>query len=144
MGLKEKISEDLKTSMKARDQKLTSVLRMVLSEIKYAQAQTNLHAEIDDATVLKVINSYHKKLAKSVEEFPEGEQREAVLSEMKMVEQYLPQKASPADVAKAVDSVLASTQERQFGPLMKLVMGQLGAGADGKVVQEALKAKLST
>jgi uncharacterized protein YqeY len=142
VSLKDKINEDLKTAMKAKDKERTSVLRMILSEIKYAQAAVNAHAELPEDEAMKVVMAYHKRLAKSVDDFPEGERRDAIRSEIGIVEEYLPKRASAADVDRAIGDALAATTERNFGVLMKDVMVRLGAGADGKVVSQALKARL--
>jgi len=143
MGLKDQISEDIKTAMKARDPKLTGVLRMMLSEIKYLQAQTNLHTEIDDQSVIKVLSTYQKRLVKSLDEYPDGDKKEEIKSEIVIVERYLPKKASVEDIGRAIDEVLASTTDRNFGGIMKQVMAKLGAAADGKTVGELIKGRLS-
>jgi uncharacterized protein len=144
VSLKDRMNEELKTAMKARDKERTSVLRMLLSEVKYAQAAVNVHQDLPDDEVIKVITSYHKRLTKSLEDFPEGERRDAVRAEIKIVDDYLPRKASEDDVRKAVDQVLAGTSDRTFGPLMKEVMAKLGSAADGKVVSQVLKQKLAS
>jgi uncharacterized protein YqeY len=143
MGLKDKIQEDIKTAMKAKDAVRLSVLRMVLSDIKYAQAQVNLQTELPEAEVLKVVAGYQKKLTKSLEDFPEGEKRTALVNEIRIVEEYLPTKIGEKETTAAVDKVLASTSDRNFGALMKLVMSSLGEGADGKLVSQILKQKTS-
>lgn len=143
MGLKDKIQEDIKTAMKAKDAVRLSVLRMVLSDIKYAQAQVNLQTELPEAEVLKVVAGYQKKLTKSLEDFPEGEKRTALVNEIRIVEEYLPAKIGEKETTAAVDQVLASTSDRNFGALMKLVMSSLGEGADGKLVSQILKQKTS-
>ena len=143
MGLKDKIQEDIKTAMKAKDAVRLSVLRMVLSDIKYAQAQVNLQTELPEAELLKVVAGYQKKLTKSLEDFPEGEKRTALVNEIRIVEEYLPTKIGEKETTAAVDKVLASTSDRNFGALMKLVMSSLGEGADGKLVSQILKQKTS-
>jgi uncharacterized protein YqeY len=142
MGLKDKIQEDIKTAMKAKDAGRLSVLRMVLSEIKYAQAQVNLQTELPEADVQKIVGSYHKKLTKSLDDYPAGDKREAILGEIKIVEEYLPKKIGEAQTTAAVDKILASNSERNFGALMKLVMAELGEGGDGRLVSQLLKSKL--
>lgn len=142
MSLKERINEDLKTAMKSRDKDRTSVLRMILSEVKYAQAAVNIHQELPDDEVTKVVSTYFKRLEKSLSDYPEGERRTAIQSEMKIVEDYLPKKASADDTNKAIDQVLAGTADRTFGPLMKEVLARLGGGADGKLVSQLLKQRL--
>lgn len=142
MSLKERINEDLKAAMKNRDKDRTSVLRMLLSELKYAQAAVNIHQELGEDEVLKVVSTYHKRLEKSLGDYPEGEKRAAISAEMKIVEDYLPKKAGADEVAKAIDQVLAGTADRTFGPLMKEVLAKLGGSGDGKLVSQLLKQRL--
>ena len=143
MSLKEKIMNDLKVAMKSQDKERTSVLRMILSEVKYAQAAENVHHDLGEEAISKVIASYHKRLVKSREDFPEGDKRVAIDRELKIVEEFLAKKAGPQEVDKAISEILKSTNERQFGPLMKLVMAKLGSGADGKIISDKLKAALA-
>lgn len=143
MSLKEKLNADLKEAMKAKDQVRTSVLRMILSEMKYAQAAVNIHQELPDSEAERVVAGYHKRLAKSLEDYPEGERREAIRKEMAIVEDYLPKKAGPEAIAAAIAAAMSATTERNFGPLMKDVLARLGSGADGKAVSAMLKDKLA-
>jgi uncharacterized protein YqeY len=143
VSLKVRMNEDLKTAMKSKDKERLSVLRMLLSELKYAAAAVNVHQELPEAEVLKVISTYHKRLTKSLDDFPEGERRDQVRAEIKIVEDYLPQKAGVDDVRKAVLEVLGGTADRTFGPLMKEVLARLGDTGDGKVVSQVLKEELA-
>jgi uncharacterized protein len=141
--LKERINEELKTAMKAKAKERISVLRMLLSEIKYAQAAVNVHLELPDDEVLKVITAYHKRLTKSLDDFPEGERRDAVRAELAIIEEYMPKKAGPDEIRRVVDEVLKGTSERVFGPLMKEVLARLGGAGDGKMVSQILKDRLA-
>lgn len=143
MSLKAKISEDLKNAMKARDKERMDVLRMLLSEIKYAQAAINIHAELEEDEVLKVVSVYHKRLTKAMDDYPEGERRVAIRAELLIVDLYLPKKASEAEVEKAIETTLAESEDRNFGTVMKAVLAKLGSAADGKVVSNLIKAKLA-
>lgn len=142
MSLLERLNNDVKEAMKARDKMRTQTLRMVLSEVKYAQVAAGPDKTIDEASVQKVVASYHKKLAKSLDDFPDGEKREAIQAELGVVEEYLPKKASPAQIEGAIDEVMAAVPEREFGVLMKQVLVKLGSAADGKAVSEALRKRL--
>ena len=130
MGLKEQINEDIKSAMKAKEKERLSVLRLILSEIKYAQAAVNVHQDLPEADVQKVIASYHKRLTKSLDDFPAGDKRDQIRAEIAIVEEYLPKK------------VLSSTTDRTFGPLMKQVLAKLGGSGDGRLVSEILKERL--
>lgn len=142
MGLKDKIQEDIKAAMKAKDAGRLSVLRMVLSEIKYAQAQVNLQTELPEDDVLKIVSGYQKKLTKSLDDYPAGDKRNDILGEIKIVEEYLPKKAGADEVNAAIAKVLTSTADRNFGAVMKLVMAELGGAGDGRLVSQLLKEKL--
>ena len=144
MAIKDRINEDLKTAMKAKDKDRLSVLRMILSEIKYAQAAVNVHQDLPEADVLKVVATYQKRLTKSLDDYPEGEKRTQIQAEIAIVDDYLPKKVGPDEVKKAIDEVLQATSERTFGPLMKEVLARLGSGGDGKVVSQLLKDKLAS
>lgn len=142
MSLKAKMNDDLKNAMKAQDKERTSVLRMILSEIKYAQAAVNVHADLPEDEVVKVVSVYHKRLTKSMDDYPEGERRDAIRRELAIVEDYLPKKASEVEVIAAIGAVLKDTDDRNFGTLMKAVMARLGSSADGKMVSALIKTKL--
>ena len=144
MGLKERIQEDIKTAMKAKDAARLSVLRMIMAEIKNQQAQVNLREELPEEVVLKVVGSYQKKLTKSLDDYPVGDARNALLSEIKVIDEYLPQKASEEQTRKAVDKVLASTADRNFGVVMKLVIAELQGQGDGKLVSSIIKEKMGS
>jgi uncharacterized protein YqeY len=142
MSLKDRMNDDLKTAMKAREKDRVSVLRMLLSEMKYAAAQVNVHQDLSDDEAGKVVSTYHKRLTKSLEEFPEGEQRQQIRSEIAIVESYLPKKADEKATLAAIIQVLSKTEDKNFGSLMKLVMAQLGGEGDGKLVSKLLKERL--
>jgi len=143
MGLKDKIQEDIKTAMKAKDSARLSVLRMVMAEIKNQQAQVNLREELPEEEVLKVVGAYQKKLSKSLDDYPAGDARNALLGEIKVVEEYLPKKASESETKQAIEKVLAASTDRNFGNLMKLVMAELKGHGDGRLVSSLLKEKIS-
>ena len=142
MSLKTRISDDIKTAMKSKDVKRLSVLRMILSDLKYAQAQVNLQTELPEEEVVKVVSGYQKKLEKSVNDYPDGENRNGILEEIKIVAEYLPKRATAEEVEKIVAQVLSETTDRTFGILMKTVLEKLGQAGDGKLVSQILKAKL--
>jgi uncharacterized protein len=142
MLLKERVSNDLKEAMKAQDKETTAALRMILSELKYAQSAIDIKVELADSEAVKVIGNYQKKLEKSLEDYPEGDQRKSICNEIEIVARYLPKKIERATVEAVVQKTIDSTDERNFGKLMKLCMAELGAQGDGKIVSEILKLKL--
>lgn len=142
MSLMQTITDDLKAAMKAKNKEKTAVLRMVLSEFKYAMTSNDRDETLDDETALKVLNTYHKRLEKSLADYPDGEMKDKIHAEIAIVDTYLPKKASADQVSVAVDRLLQSTDERNFGVLMKQLMAEFGQSADGKLISKALKSKL--
>lgn len=145
MGLKTQISDDIKTAMKAQDKDRLQVLRMVLSELKYAQAQSgNVHTDLPLEEEQRIVSSYHKKLEKAVADYPGEAEKQKLRAEMAVVEAYMPKRASEVEIRKAAEDLLANTSEKQFGVLMKQLMGSFGSAADGKLISAVLKELLGT
>ena len=143
MSLYKQIQDEIKACMKAGEKQKLSVLRMVLTEMKYEQAKTDISKDLDDKGCIKVMESYYKKLSKSTHEYPDGEHKDNILAEMKILFPYLPKKASPEETQSAIDEVIsANAGEKNFGVLMKQVLSKLGAQADGKLVSQLLKQSL--
>jgi len=142
MGLKDKIASDMKTAMKSKEKEKISVLRMVLSEIKYAQAAVSMSEELPEDAVLKVVNGYHKKLSKSLKDYPEGEQKKKIEEEIVIIEAYLPKKATEEEVGAAVDKLIQEGGDKPFGVLMKEVLAVFGTSADGGLVSKIIKSRL--
>ena len=143
MSIKDQLKEDVKVAMKAGEKAKIAVIRMLLSELQYAQTAGDAAKELTDQDSLKAIQSYHKKLAKSVEDFSDEAKKAQIRSEMAFVEVYLPKKAGEVETRQAVNEVLAATADRNFGSLMKLVMAKLGETGDGSTVSKILKSVLN-
>ncbi len=93
MSLVDRINEDMKNAMRAKDKFKTQVLRMVLSDFKYAMTASERTDTLSDEAAAKVIKSYHKKLKKSYDAFPESEteRRAEIAKEIEIVQAYLPE-----------------------------------------------------
>lgn len=142
MSVVAQLRKDLTAAMKAGDEPLKSALRMVLTEIQYAQVAVDASKVLSDDEALKVIERYHKNLVKAAEEYPEGERKDKLKHEIGIIAPYLPQKASAEATSAAIEKVVSGTNDRNFGLLMKQVMAELGGTADGKVVSALLKQRL--
>jgi uncharacterized protein YqeY len=143
MSLKDQLKEDVKLGMKAGEKAKVAVIRMLLSELQYAQTAGDAAKELSDQDCLKAIQAYHKKLAKSLDDFSDEAKKAVIKSEMAFVEIYLPKKAGESETLKAVKEVLAHTQDRNFGALMKQVMTKLGESGDGALISKILKSELN-
>src|SRR5690349_12704102 len=142
MDLQAKLSEDMKAALKAGQKDRLGVIRMLLSDVKNRDLMPN------KPSAEQVVEAYAKKLKKSTEEYEKigrAEEVSKLKSEIAVVEEYLPKKASPADTEKLVDAFLAANPftERDFGRAMGSFMKQHGSAVDAGQANQLLKAKLA-
>src|SRR5262245_61096422 len=144
MGLKETVQSQMIAAMKAGDKARTSVLRMVLSEIKAVEADK------PDADPQASVAAYAKKLRKSMEHMeslgmngaPHVEQLKA---EIAIVEEFLPKKLDDAALAALVDQTLAAmpgVTAKDSGRVMGAVLKAAGGAADAGKVKALIQSKL--
>ncbi len=147
MGLVDRIQQDLTSAMKTKDELRLSVLRMVKTALKNKQVEKM--AALEDAEAVQVLSTLIKQRRDSIEQFTQGGRADLAGKEQKeiaIIEQYLPARASDAEVDVAIAAAIAETGARspkEMGAVMKSVMARLkGQLVDGKVVSERVKAKL--
>ncbi|HHT9127489.1 MAG TPA: GatB/YqeY domain-containing protein [Candidatus Wujingus californicus] len=141
MSVKERVIEDLKSAMKVQDKLRTSVLRMILADIKIADTSGKPKDQIDYA---EVVRGYHKKLKKTREEYERLNLPEKVKEldrEIVIVEEYLPKQLSNDEIRKIVEEVIKANNytAKEMGVAMKQIMSKHGSVVDGKKVQTILK-----
>jgi uncharacterized protein YqeY len=148
MSLKQQIISDMTAAMKSKDAARTSTLRMVKAAITNREKEGG--AEISDDEVLKLLRSQVKQRRDSVEQYQKGGRQDLAdkeQAEIAIIEGYLPQAASQEEIDQAVAAAVAETgasSMKDMGAVMKAAMAKLaGKNADGKIVSEAVKAKLS-
>ena len=148
MSLKEQITNDMTSAMKAKDALRTSTLRMVKAALKNREIEKG--EELSDDDVMKVMRSLVKQRRDSVEQYekaarPELAARET--SEIDIIEAYLPQAASREEIEQAIVLAIEETgaaSMREMGAVMKAAQARLaGRNADGRTISEIVKAKLS-
>ena len=149
MALTEKIIADLTASMKAQDAPRTSTLRMVKAAMMNRKIDKG--AELDDDDMLKLLRSLVKQRKDSVEQYEKAGRKDLVdkeQAEITVIESYLPQPATEAEIHQAVATAIAetgATSMKDMGKVMKVTQTALaGKNADGKLVSEIVKSKLNT
>jgi len=149
MSLKQQIISDMTAAMKAQDAARTSTLRMVKAAITNREKESG--AEISDEDVQKLLRSQVKQRRDSVEQYQKGGRQDLADKEqveITIIEAYLPQAASQEEIDQAVATAIADTgasSMKEMGAVMKAAMAKLaGKNADGKMVSETVKAKLSS
>ncbi len=149
MGLKEKISEDLKASMKAGNRTRTETLRtlraaLVEREIEKRGSGNGMTPEDEIA----VMTTAAKKRRESIELFEKGGRQDLVTQEsleLAIIQEYLPKQMTEQEVEDAIRTVITETgaaSAADFGKVMPQVMKQLKGRADGKMIQEKVRKAL--
>lgn len=147
MSLKQQIISDLTASMKAQDAPRTSTLRMVKAAVMNREIEKG--GELDDEEMSKLLRTLVKQRRDSVEQYEKGGRQELAdkeKTEIGVIETYLPQAASGAEIEAAVVAAISETgasSVKDMGKVMKAVQSALaGKNADGRTVSEIVKAKL--
>jgi uncharacterized protein YqeY len=147
MALREKLDEDLKSAMRAKDSLRMNTVRALKSAIKYREIE--LMKPLDDAGVLQVISQEIKRHRDSVEQYRAGNRPDLVEkeeAEIAVLQAWLPAKLGEAEVRAMVDEVVArvkATGPKDMGAVMKALLPEVQGRADGKLVSELVKARLS-
>jgi len=148
MSLSKQIVSDLTAAMKAQDASRTSTLRMVKAAMMNRQIEKG--AELDDEDMQKLLRSLVKQRRDSIEQYEKAGRQELAdkeSAEIEVIETYLPQAASKAEIEQIVTAVIAetgATSMKDMGRVMKAAQAALaGKNADGRVVSEIVKAKLN-
>ena len=142
----DRLNEDMKTAMKARDTLRVSVLRMTLAEVKNARIEKM--RDLTDDDVMGVLRKAVKKREEAVEAYRGGNRPDLAETEAKEAEilgAYLPQLLSGdalLEVVRAAIQATGATSAKDMGKVMKAVMGEHGSRVDGKDVQAAVRTLL--
>ncbi|MCW5960032.1 MAG: GatB/YqeY domain-containing protein [Pyrinomonadaceae bacterium] len=148
MNLTERILDDIKSAMKAKDAERLSVLRMAKANLMNKKIEKG--SELSDGEVVKALQTLVKQRREAADQYEKGGRAELAakeISEIAFIEEYLPQAASQEEVGAAVENAIAETgasSMKDMGTVMKAAMAHLeGMNADGKMVSETVKAKLA-
>ena len=147
MGLEERLVEEMKAAMKSTDKLRLSTIRMIRSTIKNKEIE--LRKPLDDETIQRVIQGMVRKGEESLEQFKLGGRMDLVDKESKEIEvlkSFLPQSLTQEEVIKIIDQTIEETQVtslKDLGKVMKSVMSKLQGKADGKLINELVKGRLS-
>ena len=151
MTLTQRVDEDLKEAMRAKDTTKLGVLRMLKSGLKYAAIEKSAReAGLTDAEAVQVIRKQVKQRQDSIESFEKGARAELVAkekAELSILNGYLPQAMSGADLAQTVRETIAelgATSKAQMGAVMKALQTKVAGRADGKTLSQEVQKQLSS
>lgn len=144
-NLNNKILEEIKTAMKAKDQERLSVLRMLNAALKNKKIELGNKEELGEEDAVAVLKSEIKKRKDSIESYKAGNRQDLVdkeEAEIKVLEEFMPEQMSEDDVRAVVQVVvdeLKPNGPQDFGKVMGASMAKLKNQADGQVVSKAVK-----
>jgi len=148
--LKQKLRDELKQSMIARDELKTSVLRMLISAITYYEINKGgAGYEATDEDVLSVIQSQVKQRKDSIEQFEKAGRKDLAdkeKMELALLAEYMPKQLNEEEITLLVQDAISethATSPQDMGKVMAFLMPKVKGKADGSLVSRLVKEKLS-
>ena len=147
MLLKNHITEDMKTAMRAKDSERLGTIRLLLSAIK--QKEVDERVVVDDVMVIAIIDKMIKQRKDSIDAFTKADRQDMAdkeAAEITVLTAYLPARMSAIEVTEAVKTIVAdvgATGSGDMGKVMAAVKAQLAGKADMGQVSAAVKAALA-
>jgi len=146
MTLKAQILDDVKSAMRARDQKRLTALRLITAAIK--QIEVDKRIEMDDHAVLVVLDKMVKQRRESLQQYESAGREDLAAQEkfeLDLISVYLPEALSDDEVAALIKQAIADTGAsniRDMGTVMNKLRGAVQGRADMKAVSSAVKTQL--
>ncbi|MEW6158074.1 MAG: GatB/YqeY domain-containing protein [Verrucomicrobiota bacterium] len=143
MSLQERINQELKAAMLAKEVDRLSTLRLLKSALGYAQIERKTES-LSDADVIALIQREVKKRRDAIEQYEKGGRPELAAKEKQeivVLEGFLPQALSPEELDQLVRSTIqeiGATSKKEMGPVIKAVQAKAAGRADGKTISAAV------
>ncbi|QTD46759.1 GatB/YqeY domain-containing protein [Ottowia testudinis] len=147
MSLKDQITEDMKTAMRAKDTERLGTIRLLQAAMK--QKEVDERVTLDDAAVIAIVDKLIKQRKDSIEAFTKAARQDLVdieAAEMKVLQAYLPARLSADEVAAEVQAIVAelgASGPGDMGKVMAAVKTRLAGKAEMGAVSAAVKAALA-
>ena len=147
MELKKKLEEELVKAAKSKDKIRLSALRLIKNGVH--NREIDLKRELAEAEFLQVLTGMVKQRRDSIEQFEKGNRMDLVekeTAELKVIQEFMPQPFSETELTAAIEKAVAETGAagpKDMGKVMKALMPVISGRADGKVVSEKVKARLT-
>ncbi len=141
--LKEKLLEDLKEAMKNKETVRKNTVQMIRAAILQIEKDTG--NEVDDEKIIDIIAKEMKKKKDAILDFEKGNRQDLIdqtNEEMSVLEKYLPKQLSKDEIKEIVSKVIEETGAssiKEMGLVMKEAKAKIGAGADGKTINDVVK-----
>ena len=149
MTLFEKVNEDIKTAMKERDKVALDTLRNIKKVFLEAKTAPGANDTLEDADALKIIQKLAKQGKESAQTYIDAGRQDladAELAQVSVIERYLPEQLSEAEIEKIVKTIIEQTgaaSMKDMGKVMGMANKQLAGKADGKTISGIVKKLLA-
>ena len=147
MSLKERITDDMKTAMRAKDSERLGTIRLLQSAMK--QKEVDERIELDDAPIVAIVDKMIKQRKDSIAAFEQAARQDLVdkeKAELAVLSAYLPERLSAQELTDAVQAIvkeLGASGPGDMGKVMGAVKTRLAGKADMGAVSAAVKAALA-
>jgi uncharacterized protein YqeY len=147
VSLIERLEEELKAAMRARDQDRTDVLRLTLASLRAAEKEVQRPLKEDEE--LHVLQRERKRRLEAAEAFRGGGREEQAAKEERelgVIQEFMPEPVDETELERIIDDAIAetgATSLRDLGRVMADVMPQVAGRADGSVVSQLVREKLA-
>lgn len=147
MGLEHRLLEEMKDAMKSNDKSRLSIIRMVRSAVRNREIEVG--KKLDDDGIMKVIQGMIRKGEEALEQFQNAGRIDLVEKEKREIEilkSYLPQPLSQEEILQIIHETIQETQAsslKDLGRVMKALMAKIGGKADGKLINQWVRERLS-
>lgn len=146
MSLKERLSKDLKETMKNKDKLRKNVIILIQSDIK--QLEVDKRVELEEQDIIEIISRQLKQRKDALEEFRKAERKDLIdqtEEEIHYLLQYLPEQLSEDEITNIVKetiSEIGANSLKDMGKVMAAVIPKVKGKADGKIVNQVVKQQL--
>ena len=147
MGLKDRITDDMKDAMRAKDSARLLTIRGLLAALK--QREVDERIELDDAAVIAIVDKLVKQRKDSIQQFTAGGRQDLVdreKAELQVLESYLPARLGADEIAAGVATIVAETGAKgpaDMGKVMAAAKARFAGRAEMALVSAAVKAALA-
>ncbi|AJQ96902.1 GatB/YqeY domain-containing protein [Gynuella sunshinyii] len=147
MSLKERLQEEMKSAMRAKDKERLSTIRLMLAELKRVEVDERI--ELSDERILAILDKMQKQRRDSISQFEQAEREDLAAkerSELEVIAEFLPEPLGEAELNALIDAAIAevgASSMADMGKVMALVKPKAQGRADMSEISKAVKGRLA-
>lgn len=149
MRLKEKLNEDMRKALREKNTLRLSTIRLLLAAIQNLQIARGKEKELKESDLIGALRTEAKKRKEAIEEYKKGKRKDLVEKETKelgIIREYLPKELSPEELGRIIEETIeeiSAKGPKNMGKVMGAVMVKVKGRADGKVVSQIVRERLT-